>query len=471
MIDPQKAISQIVDLSKHKNESKDWTAEKFENSQEAVVGIGVMVEELFKQQKSGVTRFASDIKEPPPPKDASKLDFLLEVLIKTALAAGAGAIGSFIQTRAKTSMDNLVKSNSQSAWVGKTIGGEGGSDADFMKQVQAIQKSALDTGVGRNALKAEALKDGVKELFKSVGFKTITGALGLISGSVKSNSGDIRTAFSQTSGAVLDDASVNARMEFVHLAPALGQASPESLWALYQTLRDAMHGADEIQYDIAQTEWQNFKARAHNGTAVDTSPKDQHAYHASDVQSPKDHKEGKVAKDDPHESRDANIGGDNTGNAKPEFGKPHEEENGALIIEAFINTDDFVGATGDPHMTTMRLAGAEHAAYTHFKNKNEPIADMKVNKHFRLKFLAYMNDTTINIGVGPDHGLLESSLGESELTALRVIAEKEKVSSSNLHAARSEEKYTRHQRPELERVLKKYIAVLQKSVKTGQLSE
>lgn len=472
-IDPEAAMKEISDLAKHKKEDNDWMADKFQTSQQAVDGIGVMVEELFNQQRGGLTRFASDIKEPPPPKDKSTLDFLLEVLIKTALAAGAGAIGSFIQTRAKSSMDSLVKKEveSSSSWVTKTIGKEGDDAAAFMAARASIQKQAIETGVGRNVLKAEALKDSVKELFKTVGFRTITGALGSVTSSVKSNSGEIRSAFSQTSASVLDQASVQARMEFIHLAPALNQASPDGLWALYQTLLSSMQQANEIQYDIAHEEWQNFKARSHNGVAVDTSAKDQHAYHAADVQSPKDRKEGKVAKDDAYESRDANIGGDHAGSSKPEFGPAHEEEDGALVIEAYINTDDFLGATGDPQLSVMRLVGAEHAAYTHFKNENKPLNDMHVNKHFRLKFLAYMNDTTINIGIGPDHGLLESTLGESELTALRVIAEKEKVSSSNLIAARSDDKYTRHKRADLERVLMKYITVLQKLVKTGSLSE
>lgn len=474
-VNPEQAIAKIAELAKHKKDDRDWTAEKFTSSQQAVEGIGVMVEELFSQQKGGLARFASDIKEPPPPKEQSKLDFLLEVLIKTVLAAGAGAIGSFVQGRAKTSMDGLTKTNAASSWVGKTVGKPGDDPAAFLAAKNAIEKQAIDTGVAANTLKAEALKDGVKELFKTVGYKTVTGALGLISGSVHSNSGEIKTVFSQTTGSVLDDASVQARMQFIHLAPALKQASPDSLWALYQTLLNSMKQANEIQYDIAHEEWQNFKARASSGVAVDHAAKDQHAYHAADVQSPKDRKAGKVAKDNPEESRDANVGGDNTGTSLPENhrpgGKPRESETGAMIIEAFVNTDDFLGATGDPHLLALRIPGAEHAAYTHFKNQNKPLQDVHLNKHFRLKFVAYMNDTTINIGVGPDHGFLESTLGDKELTALRVIAEKEKVSSGNLLAARSEEKYTRHQRKDLERVLMKYITVLQKSVKTSSLTE
>ncbi len=458
-IDPGKAITDIENLAAGKGGAEGHVDKKFESPQQAVAGIGVVMDEIYHRQNRAIQNATSDIAEPRVPKESSMLDTLLEILIKTALAGAAGAIGSKISAGVTRHVNKALSAKASATSIDVLKhSGEGDYFAAKGAIQQAAGKAAVASGAAATAMKSEGAKDAFKEFFKSSGYKAIMHVIG--SGKVpSSNSTNPLQIFSQHSEGVLDQARLEGKMAFIHLAPALGQAEPDALWELYQSLLGQLDAAYTIQYGSAMEEWQNFKARMHHGLAADYSAKDNHAYHERDLQSKADKATGKpVPKDQRTGTSDANVG-----NGK--------DEQGALLIEAWINTDDFVGATGEPRVASVRLPGAEDATLKHFRTQNEPLAEVHMNKHFKLKLVAYMNESTVNVGVGADHGLLESTLDKREQAALRVMAAGDRVTHSNVFAAQrgEEQKYSRFSVRDLEKQLEKFIKVIQKSQRMGQL--
>ncbi|MDQ3296337.1 MAG: hypothetical protein M3619_07120 [Myxococcota bacterium] len=459
-IDPDMAIQEIDAIAASKGADHKWSEEKFESPQQAVAGIGVAMNEIFSRQSQAVKNAASDLKEPRLPKEQSMLDTLLDILIKTALAGAAGAIGSKISSVVSSKLNKaLTTKAANTSMFSATPQGRGGGD--YFQARDTIAKDALGSGAAATTMKAEFAKDAFKEFFKQSGYKAIMSAIG--SGKFKSNSTNVLSMFSQHSENVLGNAQFEGKMAFVHLAPALGQAEPGALWELYQSLLGQLDDAYTIQYSYAMEEWQNFKARMHHGLADDYSPKDNTAYHERDVQPGKaeNKKAGKARpKDDRRGTSDAKVGRDN------------QEEKGALLIEGWLNTDDFIGnVDGKPHVTSLRLPDAEDATLKHFREENDPLSEVHLNQHYKLKFVMYMTEHTVDVGVGADHGLLESTLGAKDQAILRVVAAGERVTNANtiVAAKGTDPKYSRFSVADLEAQMKKYIKVIQRSTRMGQL--
>lgn len=446
-IDPNTAIAEIEKLAKGGSPDGKPSKEKFASPQQAVAGIGVVMDEIYGRQTKAVKNAASDIAEPRLPKETSFLDTLLEILIKTALAGAAGAIGNMVQGAVKGSLDGMSKKMASSMFT----------DAKGLKAAQmdyfGARESVLSSGAASNAIAAEAAKDAAKEFFKTSGYKAIMSVIGSHK-TPKSNSTNPLHIFSQHSESVLDEARLEGKLAFVHLAPALGQAEPGALWELYQHLLGQLDKAYSIQYSFAMEEWQNFKARMYQGVADDYSPKDKHLYNEKDLHADGQKAPTPSAKSEKLATSDAKVGRDEM-----------YDENGALLVEAYINTDDFIGATGKPHVTSLRLPDAEDATLKHFREENKTLEDVHMNKHFKLKFLAYMNYETVHIGVGADHGFQESTLSKREEVALRVAMAGDKMNSTNyLLAMRGdEEKYSRFSVADIQRQLQKYIKIIQRT--------
>lgn len=438
-IDPNTAIQNIQNVAEGKSSEK-WSQKAFDNPEQAVTGIGVVMDEVFLRQQRAVDNATSDIKEPRVPKESSFLDTLLEILIKTALAGAAGAIGAKVLGLAKGRIE-------------KALGDKAVSSADYFtfrdKGMDALQKEAIATGAAVTSMKAAAAQDATKEFFKTAGYKAIMAAIGS-HGKPSSNSADPLNIFKQQSQRVFDDARLEGRMAFVHLAPALNQAEPKPLYELYQALLNGLDEFYEIQYNFVMQEWQNFKARAHYGVADDHAARDKHLYDEKDAQSAQDKAAGKAPpKQDKNAGSDAKIG-------------DGVDEVGTLLVEATVITDDFIGEPGAMTIDKVRLPDAEDATLRHFKHlmrDGKKLQDLQINKHFRFKFVMYMTEHEVNVGVGPDHGLLESTLSDKELAVLRVAASGDRVTNSNVIVAMNgtDEKYNHFTKGRLHGYLKKFI--------------
>jgi len=196
-------------------------------------------------------------------------------------------------------------------------------------------------------------------------------------------------------------------------------------------------------------EWQNFKARAYHGVAKDHSDKDKHLYDEKDAQTPQQKQTGQAPpKNTEQTGSDANVGDQHNGG-----------ETGALLIEATIITDDFIGERGSMEVTKMRLPGAEDATLKHFRTGNKKLADVHMNKHYRFKFAMYMTDHVVNIGVGADHGMLESTVDKGEMATLRAYIAGDRVTNSDWIAAREggEKKYDQISEKQILATLQKFI--------------
>ena len=457
-IDPKEAIKDIEDIGSGKGASaRNWSESKFSSPQQAVAGIGVAMEEIFRRQRGAVKDATSAIGQPRLPKEPSVLDTLLEILVKTALAGAAGAIGAKLSAKVKEKVERTFSTKARESSFMFQKGKEGDKidywDAKPTAQ-EAAAKAAISSGAGVTTMVAESAKDSFKEFFKSSGYKVIMATVAKGRGA-RSNNPSLVERFRERADHVLEDAQFEERVEFLGLAPALGQAEPSALQELFRTLVAELGDAYTTQYSFVMEEWQNFKAKAYNDVSEDVASNDHHKYNAKDAQT----KEDKAAKRSAPEATK-----EDTSDSKLDA-QGMDENKGALLIQAWINTDDFLGATGTPHVESLRLPDAEEATLTHFTRENKVLGNVHMNKQFRLKFIAYMNDFTVNVGVGADHGIQESTLDKKELAALRVIAAREKISSTSVQVAMTgdDAKYSRYTVRELERTLEKYIKVIQMS--------
>ncbi|MBA3394101.1 MAG: hypothetical protein H0T89_15750 [Deltaproteobacteria bacterium] len=226
-IDPAQAIKDIDNIAAGKGGGEDYVDKKFESPQQAVAGIGVVMDEIYDRQNRAIKNATSDIAEPRVPKESSMLDTLLEILIKTALAGAAGAIGSKISSAVSSKVNKALSTKAASATSIDVFKNTGGGDYFAAKDAiqQAAGKEAIASGAAATAMKSEGAKDAFKEFFKSSGYKTIMRVIG--GGKVpKSNSANPLQIFSQHSEGVLDQARTEGKLAFIHLAPALTKPPP-----------------------------------------------------------------------------------------------------------------------------------------------------------------------------------------------------------------------------------------------------
>jgi len=243
-IDPNDAIQQIQDVADGK--SKDnWTEKPFATPSQAVAGIGVALDEVYARQQRAIKFAVSDLGEPPMPKDKSIWDDLLEILIKTALAGAAGAIGSMVSSAVKGKLEKALAGKAEDAVTASMFKPMNG---DYHTTTKMIRGEVMSSGAAANTMMSEAAKDAFKEFFKSAGYKAIMSAFA--SSKFTSNSHQPLNIFQQHSEVVLDNARLQGRTAFVHLAPALGQAEPEPLHAVYQAILGKLEDVHAIQVRV-----------------------------------------------------------------------------------------------------------------------------------------------------------------------------------------------------------------------------
>ncbi len=448
---PEQAMKEIQDVKDGKS-NKTWTDKKFATPQQTVEGIGVALDQVFVKQNDAIANATSDLKEPNIPDDKGWLSDLLDILIKTALAGAAGAIGAKIAGLAKGKIESAIANTASKTSLDPGHMFKPGGGGDFFDAKGSL---GIASGAAATSMKTAAAQDAVKEFFKVTGYKVIMAAIGGKGKPNASNSADALNIFKQFSKQILDNAALEQRIAFVHLKPALLQGEPDPLHELYQSIMGSLDDSYEIQYSFAMQEWQNFKARAHHGVATDKSKKDKHLYDETDAQSPQDRAAGKAApKNDENTGSDADIG-------------DGRDEEGALLIEGTVTTDDFIGTAGSLHLDKVRLPDAEDASMRHFKKlmrEGKKLEDLRMNKHYKLKFVMYMTEWEVNVGVGPDHGLLESSVGAKDLAVLRVAATGERVlNSSVLMALDNEKPYSEISQKQALKYLKKFIKKIELS--------
>jgi hypothetical protein len=455
-VNPEDAKKELLAIAEGKSTKGGWSGKKFESPQQAVVGISVVYEEIFARQQKAIRETVNALGQPNLPKKTSMWDTLFEIFLKTALAGAAGAIGTVVQSAVKGRIEKALSTNAvNSSWT-KAATGDYFEARDIMHP--KLAKDAIASGAAMTTAKAEGAKDAFKEFFKTGGYKAIMAIIGSAKGdSINTNPLQV---FNEQSDTVLNKARLEARMAFVHLAPALEQADPASLWELYETLKAQHDRAGAIQQDFVVQEWTNFKARLHNGAADDYAPSDNKLYHERDGQSARDKELGKPA------PKDEKLG---TSDAKMDSSR---DEAGILTVVAWINTDDFAGPVGDPNVRSLRLPDAEDATLTQLRGGDRVLADMHMNKHFKLKITSYNNEFPFNVGVGADHGIQESTIDRREMAMLRIMMAGDRVNNTNIIVAMdgNDEKYNRFSDKELRKHLDKYLKVIMKRTRMRTLT-
>lgn len=423
--DPEQAKQAVEAVAGVDNNAKDaaaWTDRQFETPQQAVTGVTIAIEEIFDQQMMAVKHAKSDLGEVPPPAKPSVLHTLVEIMIKTSLASGAGMIGLWIGKRVGELMDNAA--------FAKVF-----ADGQIIKLLPAAdQKEIRAQLIGSTAARAfgvVAAQDAAKDFFKSSLFKLIEKAL---SKRPKSNAGDPLSAFEQSSLFTLMEARLQARTMLVQLAPALVQADPGALQGLYRFLIDeALPMAYTMQYGKVMEEWQNLKAKAHAGA----------------VKRP-----GEVDGSD-SSTRDAEI--------------DDKSVAGALDVSLFFDTNRYPLW---PRFDSMTLTGAEPAARRHFRDRAVPLSEVGLNQHYKLRFATDSNYCDVHVGVGPDLGLRAGSLDDRDLAVLRVAKARQKMQSNHYMAALTNDdpRFSRFSKSELIEYLAAILEKVQRDTNTKRLA-
>jgi hypothetical protein len=245
-IDPDHAI-EVVSGVAHGSSTPASSATS-NDPQVAVEKISLGLGEVFKQQISAVDNLKSDLQEPPPPKDSSAFDIILDIAVNVALNAAAGAIGGALADRLKRAFDGSAK-NAASATA--NVLGHLSGDAR-----QQVMDRMVRSGSVYRAAAVDGAKDAVKQFFRDGMRATVLAHHG-----AGSNASVPLNAFIQRQTKVLDAARHQSGLMMIDLAKALGQVDLETLNRLSTQLNDDMPTeAYDLQYDSSMREWQNLKA-------------------------------------------------------------------------------------------------------------------------------------------------------------------------------------------------------------------
>jgi len=220
---------------------------------------------------------------------------------------------------------------------------------------------------------------------------------------------------------------------------ALQQLDLEVLNAMALGISDEVSTkANDTQYDASMNEWQNLKARLVAGDAKEAAIPS--GVRKTTDAAPKD-LEGKAKKDwDKQVKKDPGLANEKMPEVTTRDAAMDDSEvAGAFEIEAFVDAE---GSRSNPQRRTnsqasarfksLKLPGAEPVTRTHFRNKNERLSKIPMNKHFTLHFTSYMNDAILKVGVGPDRGLILNGLNPIERRLLKFYAAGETVTEGGV---------------------------------------
>ena len=160
-IDPNVAMQTVQNTVTEGRVSGSWDKKPFASPQQAVMGLAAALDMMFDSQAQAVTRLASDLREPPKPKQLSFWEKLLEVAVKVALSTVAAGLAGYFENAIKLRIDNVFAKRSgipmgvfellpkaeQGQWLTDTLKG-----GDIFRKVTA-----------------DAAKDGFKSLIKDGG--------------------------------------------------------------------------------------------------------------------------------------------------------------------------------------------------------------------------------------------------------------------------------------------------------------
>jgi hypothetical protein len=464
-IDPGEALKTVQNTVVDGRVTGSWSKKVFQNPEQAVLGMAAALDMMFDQQMLAVTRLASDLKEPPKPKQQSFWEKLLEVAVKVALSTVAGALSSYFENAIKMRVDNVFAKKSglpmgvfellpkaeQGQWLSDTLKG-----GDIFRKVTA-----------------DAAKDGFKEIIKSGGMLIYQMSLG--SHTAKTKATEPLNAFTQVQHGALTQQRFEARSMMIRLMGALQQLDLEVLNAMALGISDEVSTkANDAQYDASMNEWQNLKARLTAGDAKAAAiPKG--VRKTSDA-APKD-LEGKAKRGwDKQVKKNPELATEKM----PDIVTRDAAMNNSAVAGAF-EIDVYVDAEGsrkNPQRRTssqldwtfksLKLPGAEPVTRTHFRQKDERLSRIPMNKHFNLRFTSYNNETLLKVGVGPDRGLILDGLDFYELRMLKFWAAGETVTYGGTYAYTDRDKES--EAPGIN-LLVKMIERLQYSIRTWRLEK
>lgn len=464
-IDPNEALKAVQNTVSDGRVSGSWSKKVFHNPEQAVLGMAAALDLMFDSQMLAVTRLASDLKEPPAPKKQSFWEKLLEVAVKVALSTVAAGIASYFENAMKVRIDNVFAKKSglpmgvfellpkaeQSQWLTDTLKG-----GDIFRKVTA-----------------DAAKDGFKSIIKDGGFLVYQMSLG--SHTAKTKATEPLNAFTQVQHGALTQQRFEARSMMIRLMGALQQLDLEVLNAMALGISEEISTkANDTQYDASMNEWQNLKARLTAGDAKAAEiPK---GVRKSSDAAPKD-LEGKAKRDwDKQVKKNPELATEKMPDiVTRDAAMDNSAVAGAFEIDVYVDAE---GSRKNPQPRTssqldwtfksLKLPGAEPVTRTHFRQKDERLSRIPMNKHFNMRFTSYYNETLLRVGVGPDRGLILDGLGFYERRMLKFWAAGETVTYGGTYA------YTdRDKEPEAPGInlLVKMIERLLYSIRTSRLEK
>ena len=220
----------------------------YTDPQAAVNGIAARTSHLFLERIEGVRRLRSDLEEPPPAKQQSAFEVLLELATNVVLTAVSGGLGALVAGKLRIALEGAASS----AAAGLAAGEVGRlSEAARASLIGSKNKD----GALRRAVLADTAKDGTKQLF----IESTTRALASTRPHAI-NAARPLCAYTQHLEQVLRAAQYEAAILMTHTAGALGQLDLATLDRFAGSL-DGVHAeANHRQYDASLREWQNVRA-------------------------------------------------------------------------------------------------------------------------------------------------------------------------------------------------------------------
>jgi hypothetical protein len=389
-IDPKAAMSLVAQqIDPSKGPADGSTEASYREPQAAVNGIALEVGFNFDERIRAIVSLKDDLEEPPPPKEQSSLMALLEIAINVALSVASGGLGTLATERLKNGLEQAARS-AAIAHVAQ----------DPRKLTEVVRAALVEDRVAESALRrtlaVDAVKDGTKRLFTESSARALARA-----NPAHLNAARPLNAYTQHHIMTLKYAQHEAAVMFIQLASALGQLDLVELNAFARALYGMQKEAYDRQYDSSLREWLNFRAKL-------ASPPQDTA------------KQGDPILDAPRK------------NEWSEEAIPGVLEIGLEVEHGF----------GSPIVGCQYLAlrDGEPAAIRHLKGHPRRLADVRLNRRYKLAFLAQdgrgsmatkpdvhvLQDeggapTFVQVGVGLKHGWQPGSLKREELRLLKLF--------------------------------------------------
>lgn len=360
-IDPQRALEAIKPTS----QAGDTKPTRAADPQTAVNLIAIGTRQIFEAQELALTHLKGDLEEPPPPKERSTFDTMLDLAMGLALGGVAGAIGGAIADKLKSSLEKGAKDAAKA--VASDVA-RVASEATRKEVYEDTLARVVKSGAVYRAVAVDGAKDAAKALFKDSMSLALKGnpAKGV-------NSGVPRTAFFQQQQVILLAAKQLAEARLAHFASALAHLDLETL----NELQLYIHGelvpkARDQMYDATLRSWLTFKATTN----------------AKEL---------------------ATTGGAAYMPIRPVDG----------VLEARFQVDA-LSPLGHASPRSLTLRGGEPRAISHLKTAKHSLDKVGMYTRFRAEFSPKVS---IELAVGPDFKLLQP--GIVDLQQLKVIAAKD----------------------------------------------